>query len=174
MSAAGVFGTADGGESWHPLNKGVRTDFIPDEKDLEFGQCPHKLLGHPAKDGLLYQQNHCGVYRSDDGGQSWEDITPGLPSRFGMPLALHPHDPKTLYVLPEDNAIAEAQQRGNASDRRAGHRGPARGQVAALGVGRRRHMLPGTPSTPRREPEHGGVRAGRCGRAKLLATQAGE
>ena len=58
ISAAGVYGTDDGGESWKPLNKGVRADFIPDERDLEFGQCPHKLLSHPARDGLLYQQNH--------------------------------------------------------------------------------------------------------------------
>ena len=94
------------------MNKGVRADFIPDEVDLEFGQCPHKLLGHPQKDGLLYQQNHCGTYRSDDGGKVWIDITDGLPSRFGLALGLHPHDPNTLYVLPEDNAIADDEVGG--------------------------------------------------------------
>ena len=62
--------------------------------------------------GLLYQQNHCGTYRSDDGGASWVDITEGLPSRFGLALGLHPHDPKTLYVLPEDNAIKEGEVGG--------------------------------------------------------------
>ena len=112
ISAAGVYGTSDGGESWKPLNKGVRADFIPDEVDLEFGQCPHKLLGHLQKDGLLYQQNHCGTYRSDDGGKVWIDITDGLPSRFGLALGLHPHDPNTLYVLPEDNAIADDEVGG--------------------------------------------------------------
>ena len=112
ISAAGVYGTSDGGESWKPLNKGVHADFIPDEVDLEFGQCPHKLLGHPQKDGLLYQQNHCGTYRSDDGGKVWIDITDGLPSRFGLALGLHPHDPNTLYVLPEDNAIADDEVGG--------------------------------------------------------------
>ena len=112
ISAAGVYGTSDGGESWKPLNKGVRADFIPDEVDLEFGQCPHKLPGHPQKDGLLYQQNHCGTYRSDDGGKVWIDITDGLPSRFGLALGLHPHDPNTLYVLPEDNAIADDEVGG--------------------------------------------------------------
>ena len=111
MSAVGVFGTSDGGETWNPLNKNVRADFTP-EKDLEYGQCPHKLLGHPARDGLLYQQNHCGVYRSDDGGGAWTDITDGLPSRFGMALGLHPHDPKTIYTLPEDNAIADGEVGG--------------------------------------------------------------
>ena len=112
ISAAGVYGTSDGGESWEPLNRGVRADFIPDEEYLEFGQCPHKLLSHPATEGLLYQQNHCGTYRSDDGGLSWVDITDGLPSRFGLALALHPRDPKTLYVLPEDNAIEEGEVGG--------------------------------------------------------------
>ena len=113
ISAAGVFGTGDGGESWRPLNKNVRADFIPDAQDLEFGQCPHKLLSHPARSGLLYQQNHCGTYRSDDGGETWVDITEGLPSRFGLALGLHPHDPDTLYVLPEDNAIEDGEVGGD-------------------------------------------------------------
>ena len=112
ISAAGVYGTSDGGESWKPLNKGVRADFITDGDDLEFGQCPHKLLAHPAKDGLLYQQNHCRTYRSDNGGKTWIDITEGLPSRFGLALGLHPHDPNTLYVLPEDNAITDGEVGG--------------------------------------------------------------
>ena len=112
ISAAGVYGTSDGGESWKPLNKGVRPDFIPDGDDLEFGQCPHKLLAHPAKDGLLYQQNHCGTYRSDNGGKTWIDITEGLPSRFGLALGLHPHDPNTMCVLPEDNAITDGEVGG--------------------------------------------------------------
>ena len=112
ISAAGVYGTGDGGETWKPMNKNVRADFMPDGEDLEFGQCPHKLLAHPAKDGLLYQQNHCGTYRSDDGGATWVDITEGLPSRFGLALGLHPHDPQTVYALPEDNAIADGEVGG--------------------------------------------------------------
>ena len=111
ISAAGVFGTGDDGETWSPLNKGVRADFLPD-KYPRFGQCTHKLLCHPAKDDLLYQQNHCGVYRSDDGGDSWQDITEGLPSRFGLALGLHPHDPNTLLVLPEDSAVADGEVGG--------------------------------------------------------------
>ena len=106
ISAAGVFGTTDGGENWEPLNKGVRADFMP-ETFPDVGQCTHKLLGHLASDGLLYQQNHCGVYHSDNGGAAWQDITDGLPSRFGLALALHPYDPNTLYALPEDNAVGE-------------------------------------------------------------------
>ncbi len=101
MSAVGVFGTEDGGKSWRPRNSGLRTDFAPDPQP-EFGQCPHKVLAHPSSHNRLYQQNHCGVYRSDNGGQDWRDITEGLPSRFGFVLGIHSQDPDTIYVLPED------------------------------------------------------------------------
>jgi len=104
MSAVGVFGTKDGGKSWKPLNKGVRADFMP-EKFPEYGQCTHKLLSHPATPETLFQQNHCGVYRSDSGGEEWQDISEGLPSRFGFVLGLHAKDPNTLYVVPEDEAL---------------------------------------------------------------------
>ena len=103
ISAAGVFGTIDGGKSWQTMNKGVRADFLPD-RFPEFGQCPHKLLAHPTRPEVLVQQNHCGVYRSDSGGDDWKDISAGLPSRFGMVLGLHGQDPDTIYVLPVDEA----------------------------------------------------------------------
>ena len=106
ISAAGVFATEDAGNTWLPMNKGVRADFMP-ETFPEVGQCPHKLLSHSAKPGRLYQQNHCGVFRSDDGGKGWIDISEGLPSRFGLPLALHPQDPDTAYVLPEDKVVGD-------------------------------------------------------------------
>ena len=106
ISAVGVFGTEDGGETWETMNKGVRADFLPD-KFPEFGQCTHKLLAHKARPEVLYQQNHCGVFRSESGGSSWEDITEGLPSRFGFVLGLHSQDPDTLYVLPEDRVLGE-------------------------------------------------------------------
>jgi len=103
MSAVGVFGTVDGGTSWDPMNQGVRADFMP-TRFPEFGQCPHKVLSHPETPDTLFQQNHCGVFRSDDGGAHWTDISDGLPSRFGFVLGLHPHDPDTIYVVPEDEA----------------------------------------------------------------------
>ena len=106
ISAVGVFGTSDGGESWQALNRGVRADFLPD-RHPEVGQCTHKLLAHRARPQVLYQQNHCGVYRSDSGGEEWVDITPGLPSQFGFVLGLHAEDPQTIYVLPEDNVLGE-------------------------------------------------------------------
>ena len=105
ISAAGVFRTDDGGQRWRPANRGVRADFDPANPLPEWGQCPHKVLPHPGAPGLLYQQNHCGVYRSSDYGDSWQDLSEGLPSRFGFVLGLHPTEPDTLYVLPEDEAI---------------------------------------------------------------------
>ena len=105
ISAAGVFRTDDGGANWLPTNRGVRADFNPADPMPEWGQCPHKLLPQPATPGLLYQQNHCGVFRTDDYGAQWTDITEGLPSRFGFVLGLHPRDPQTLFVMPEDEVL---------------------------------------------------------------------
>lgn len=67
----------------------------------EAGQCVHHLEAHRSTPEVLYQQNHCGVYRSDNGGRDWTDISEGLPSRFGFPLQIHPHDPDTIFVIPE-------------------------------------------------------------------------
>jgi hypothetical protein len=106
-SAVGVFGTSDAGASWMPLNKGLRADFNPPDRFPEIGLCPHKMLSSGSQPGLMYQQNHCGVFRSDSDGAEWVDITEGLPSRFGFVLGLHSQDPKTLYVLPEDQALGE-------------------------------------------------------------------
>lgn len=101
MSSVGVFHTADGGASWEPRNSGVRCDFLPDDQKYpEFGQCVHCLVMAPGGSGRLYQQNHCGMYRSDDGGRSWDSIEDGLPSSFGFPAAVHPRDPETLYLVP--------------------------------------------------------------------------
>lgn len=105
ISSAGVFGTDDGGKTWEPRNKGTRADFFPeDQRYPEFGQCVHCVVLAPATDQLLYQQNHCGMYRSDDGGRTWESIEAGLPSTFGFPTAAHPRDPKTVYMIPLNGA----------------------------------------------------------------------
>ena len=99
ISAVGAFEIRDGGATWETRNRGVRADFVPGPAP-EFGQCVHKMGLHPDRPEVLFQQNHCGVYRSDDGGVEWTDITPGLPSQFGFPLAIHPLDPRTIYVMP--------------------------------------------------------------------------
>jgi hypothetical protein len=103
ISAVGVFETRDGGATWETRNNGVRAGFQPDIYP-EFGQCVHKLV--MAADGgeHLYQQNHCGVYRSTDGGARWEEITTGLPSEFGFPMTAHPRDPQTVWTIPLNGA----------------------------------------------------------------------
>jgi photosystem II stability/assembly factor-like uncharacterized protein len=101
ISSAGVFHTADGGATWQPRNRGTRCDFNPeDQKYPEFGQCVHCLVMPRTDSGTLYQQNHCGMYRSCDDGQTWQSIESGLPSSFGFPAATHPRDPNTLFLLP--------------------------------------------------------------------------
>ncbi len=102
ISAAGAFRTEDGGRSWTPKNQGVRADFLPNTLPL-VGQCVHHMEMHPSDPDTLYQQNHCGVYRSDTAGEEWIDISEGLPARFGFPLAIHPHDGNTIYVVPEES-----------------------------------------------------------------------
>jgi photosystem II stability/assembly factor-like uncharacterized protein len=106
ISAAGVFHTADGGRTWEPRNRGTRADFNPeDQRYPEFGQCVHCLVMAPGKPNRLYQQNHCGMYRSDDGGRSWQSIEEGLPSSFGFPAAVHPRDPDGLFLVPLNSDI---------------------------------------------------------------------
>jgi photosystem II stability/assembly factor-like uncharacterized protein len=104
ISAAGAFRTDDGGETWAPINRDVAADFMP-EPYPEVGQCVHKLLVHPARPERLWQQNHCGVYRSDDRGETWTRLDGnGLPSGFGFPIMLDPHDADVAYVIPEEGA----------------------------------------------------------------------
>ena len=107
ISSVGVFHTADGGNTWEPRNKGTRADYNPeDQRYPEYGQCVHCLVMAPGEPDRLYQQNHCGMYRSLNGGQQWESIEAGLPSSFGFPAAAHPRDPKTLFLLPLNGDIA--------------------------------------------------------------------
>ena len=102
ISVAGMFRTDDGRASWQPKNKNVRADFQPN-KFPEVGVCVHHIEMHPSNPQVLYQQNHCGVYRTENRGEEWIDISDGLPSRFGFPLAVHPHDGDTIYVCPAES-----------------------------------------------------------------------
>ena len=99
ISAAGAFRTDDGGETWRPINKGLRSGEIPDE-DHEVGHCVHKLALHPDRPDVLFMQKHWDVMRSDDAGEQWHEISGDLPSDFGFPVAVHAHEPDTVYVVP--------------------------------------------------------------------------
>jgi photosystem II stability/assembly factor-like uncharacterized protein len=99
VSAAGAFRTEDGGRSWRAVNRGLVSDGIPDP-DAEVGHCVHKLAMHPSRPDTLFMQKHWDVMRSDDGGGHWYEISGNLPSDFGFPIAVHAHEPETVYVVP--------------------------------------------------------------------------
>jgi photosystem II stability/assembly factor-like uncharacterized protein len=99
ISTAGFYRTDDGGRTWRARNQGVRAQYLPD-KYPEIGQCVHKVVNHPARPERLFLQNHWGLYRSDDWGDSWTDIANGVPSDFGFAMVMHPHDPDTVYIVP--------------------------------------------------------------------------
>jgi photosystem II stability/assembly factor-like uncharacterized protein len=98
-SAAGSFYTADGGKTWEAVNKNVR-NFDTPAVEGEVSGCVHKLRGAFNGTDLLYQQNHFGVYRTHDGGKEWKEVSEGLSSDFGFGMAVHPHDTKSIYVVP--------------------------------------------------------------------------
>jgi photosystem II stability/assembly factor-like uncharacterized protein len=99
VSAAGVYRSLDGGQSWAPSNQGITAPFMPDPPP-EFGQCVHKIAPDPVDPDRLYLQNHGGVFRSDNGGASWAPIDEGLPASFGFPVVAHPRRADTAYVYP--------------------------------------------------------------------------
>jgi photosystem II stability/assembly factor-like uncharacterized protein len=99
ISAAGVFRTDDGGTSWRAINKGLLSDGIPSPA-AEVGHCVHNLAMHPSRPDTLYMQKHWDVMRTDDAGENWDEISGNLPSDFGFPIAVHAHEPETIYVIP--------------------------------------------------------------------------
>jgi len=99
ISAAGAFRTDDGGRSWRPVNRGLRSEGIPDP-EAEVGHCVHRIAMHPSRPRVLFMQKHWDVMRSDDGGDSWHEVSGDLPSDFGFPIEVHAHEPDTVYVVP--------------------------------------------------------------------------
>ncbi|HVH89000.1 MAG TPA: hypothetical protein VM912_19945 [Terriglobales bacterium] len=99
ISAAGAFRTDDGGKSWKPINKGLHSQYIPDP-NAEVGHCVHHIAMNPKRPGVLFMQKHWDVMRSDDGGDSWKEVSGNLPTDFGFVIDVHAHEPETIYVVP--------------------------------------------------------------------------
>ena len=99
ISAAGTFRSDDEGVTWRPINRGLKSQYIPDP-EAEVGHCVHRVAMHPSRPSVLFMQKHWDVMRSDDGGESWREISGNLPTDFGFAIDVHAHDPETVYVVP--------------------------------------------------------------------------
>ena len=99
ISAAGVFRSDDAGATWRPVNRGLRSEGIPDPA-AEVGHCVHRIAMHRSRPDVLFMQKHWDVMRSDDAGESWREVSGNLPSDFGFPIDVHAHEPETIYVVP--------------------------------------------------------------------------
>jgi photosystem II stability/assembly factor-like uncharacterized protein len=100
ISAAGTFRTDDAGKTWKPANRGLKSQFELPDPDAEVGHCVHCIALHPSRPGTLFMQKHWDVMRSDDGGEAWHEVSGNLPTDFGFPIAVHAHEPETIYVVP--------------------------------------------------------------------------
>ncbi len=100
ISAAGVFRSDDDGETWRPATKGIVSPFELPDPEAEVGHCIHRIAMHPDRPEVLFMQKHWDVMRSDDAGGSWREVSGNLPSDFGFPIAVHAHEPDTIYVVP--------------------------------------------------------------------------
>jgi photosystem II stability/assembly factor-like uncharacterized protein len=99
ISAAGAFRTDDGAKTWKPINHGLHSQHIPDP-DAEVGHCVHHIAMHGARPEVLYMQKHWDVMRSDNAGDSWQEVSGNLPTDFGFAIDVHAHEPETIYVVP--------------------------------------------------------------------------
>ena len=99
ISAAGTFRSDDAGKTWRPINQGLRSEQIPNPT-AEVGHCVHRIAMHRSRPGVLFMQKHWDVMRSDDGGESWREVSGNLPTDFGFPIDVHAHEPETIYVVP--------------------------------------------------------------------------
>jgi len=99
ISAAGAFRSDDTGKTWRPINRGLKSQYIPDPT-AEVGHCVHHIAMHPSRPDVLFMQKHWDVMRSDDGGDSWQEVSGNLPTDFGFVIDVHAHEPETIYVVP--------------------------------------------------------------------------
>jgi hypothetical protein len=100
ISAAGAFRSDDAGQTWRPINRGLTSLYELPDPDAEVGHCVHCIAIHPSHPDVMFMQKHWDVMRSDDGGESWREVSGNLPSDFGYPIAVHAHQPETVYVVP--------------------------------------------------------------------------
>ena len=113
VQGVGIFETTDDAATWTPRNRGLRAGWPREHEEVGF--CVHKLVMSPTDNDRLYQQNHVGMHRSDDMGQTWTEITEGLPTEFGFAAAVHPHDRDTFYVVPLDPGHGRCMPDGKAA-----------------------------------------------------------
>jgi photosystem II stability/assembly factor-like uncharacterized protein len=99
ISAAGCFRTDDGGNTWKPINRGLKSEYIPDP-EAQVGHCVHRIAMHGSRPNTLFMQKHWDVMRTDDAGENWREVSGNLPSDFGFPIDVHAHEPDTIYVVP--------------------------------------------------------------------------
>ena len=100
ISAAGAFRTDDGGKTWKPINRGLKSNYELPDPDAEVGHCVHRIAMHPSRPGVLFMQKHWDVLRTDNEGEQWSEVSGNLPSDFGFPIDVHAHEPETIYVVP--------------------------------------------------------------------------
>ena len=100
ISAAGAFRTDDAGETWQPINRGLKSAYEIPDPDAQVGHCVHRMAMHPSRPSVLFMQKHWDVMRSDNAGDMWHEVSGNLPTDFGFPIDVHAHEPETIYVVP--------------------------------------------------------------------------
>lgn len=100
ISAAGAFRTDDGGLTWKPINRGLKSQYELPDPDAEVGHCVHRIALHPSRPDVLFMQKHWDIMRSDNAGDQWSEVSGNLPTDFGFPIDVHAHEPETIYVVP--------------------------------------------------------------------------
>ena len=153
ISAAGAFRSDDAGETWRPVNHGLKSEGIPDT-GAEVGHCVHRLAMHPSRPSVLYMQKHWDVMRSDDAGESWREVSGNLPTDFGFPIDVHAHEPETVYVVPITSDSYHFPPEGNCASTAAapagtsGSRSPRACRRSTVTSTSSATRWPSTPSTP--------------------------